>query len=278
MNKHHVGLTLILVGFLALLVTAGGLLLSGGAAAAPAPQVGASQFVSLAALTFAPVEPNAGLYNRQQNLLSLNGPDHNFTPDSNIFLAPLSLPDRSRLIGLTVFGVDFDAEGAVLLRLKRCGHQQAYCSSVAETSSVNAYAAGQFEITPLFALNEVIDNQLYSYFLELEITALYNSGLRAVRLELATGEEAPTPSNVEAWTLAGGTTSFLLPNSGWAQVRVCAGDLSHLPNPTHYPTLIVDGRSRSLGPNSCVTVWGFNIELRRQLNTGASSGTYQFLR
>jgi hypothetical protein len=42
--------------------------------------------------------------------------------------------------------------------------------------------------------------------------------------------------------------------------------------------LIVDGQSIPLASNTCVTVYGFNMELRRELNTGPSSGTYQFLR
>jgi hypothetical protein len=59
--------------------------------------------------------------------------------------------------------------------------------------------------------------------------------------------------------------------------RICTDDLSHLPNPTHYPTLVVDGLAQPLASNTCVDATGYTIELRRQLNTGPSSGTYQIL-
>jgi hypothetical protein len=168
----------------------------------------------------------------------------------------------------------------VAVRLKRCDHGQARCVNVVETTSTDSYAAGQFQTVRIAALNEIIDNNLYSYLVELELTALFDSGLRSVRLEMANeGSGSPPPSGgVEQWSLAGDVTSFIIPNGGWAQVRVCTGDLSHLPNQTHYPTLTVDGRSTTLGSNTCVTVWGRNIQLRRELNTGPSSGTYQILR
>jgi hypothetical protein len=256
-----------------------------GAAAAPLPEtVAAGQpqgmtvlYTSVSALTFIPA--NEGIpYNKdvRRQILSLTGQGR----ADNIFIAPLVLPDQANLAGLTVFGEDFDNQGAVHLRLKRCDHGQARCVNVAETTSTESYAAGQFQTNKVTLMNEVVDNSLYTYLLELELTALFNSGLRSVRLELGQGTAPPLPpvGEVQPWSLSNDVRNFVIPNSGWNQVQVCTGDLSHLPNPTHYPTLVVDGKSMQLASNTCAIVWGRIIEIRRELNTGPSSGTFQILR
>ena len=237
-------------------------------------------YTSVSALAFIPLNQNA-FYAKdpRRQLLTLGNQARIATSDDNIFVAPLTLPDKSRLMGLTVFGEDFDNQGAVILRLKRCDHGQALCLNIAETTSTDVYAAGQFETSKVTTLNEIMDNNFYTYLLELELTAIANSGLRSVRLEFMTGEGATSPpGRVEKWSLSGQVRNFLLPNTNLVEVRVCTDDLSHLNNPTHYPFVVVDNRIVSLSSNSCVTVQGRNLEIRRELNTGPSSGTYQFLR
>jgi hypothetical protein len=236
----------------------------------------ALEYLGVSALAFEPVRPDAN-YTKdlQRQILSLTGQNLG----SNRFIAPLSLPDRSELLGLTMFGEDFDNQGEIRLRLTRCDHGQARCLSLAEASSTLGFAAGQFETSRVRVPNEVVDNRFYTYFLELELTALFNSGLRSVRLELSpTGGDTPV-GNQEPWTLAGEVRSFSIPTLDLAQVRICADDLSHLNNITHNPFIVVErDRIIPLSSNSCVTVWGRDIQIQRQPNTGPSSGTYQVIR
>jgi hypothetical protein len=289
MNKRQILLTASISAFFTLTIIAGSMLFFSGAIAAPpaqvastpAPQVITSSltYLSVSSMAFMPASQDT-LYRKdaRRQMLTLNSQPLTSASDSYVFIAPLTLPDKNVLTGMTVYGEDFDNQGAVEVRLKRCDHSQARCSSLAETTSTDTYAAGQFETTRAAIPDEVVNQKFYSYFLELELTAVAKSGLRSVRLELT--EDIPlTPAgSVKRWSLSKDVTSFLLPNQGWTQVRVCTDDLSHLNNPTHYPTLIVDGQMIPLSSSACVTVWGRDIEIRRELNTGASSGTYQFLR
>ncbi len=285
MSKHQIWLIAIISSFSTVAIIAGSMLFFSWALAASSSTttqqtIDNFAFVSISSLAFEPVDQNAA-YNKdvKRQMLTLNSQTGRFVDGENIFIAPLILPDKSILTGMTVFGEDFDNQGAVQLRLKRCYHNQARCINLAETTSTDSYAAGQFETVKVTIPNEVVDNNFYSYILELELTALSSSGLRSVRLEMVDRSgTAASPADVNKWSLAGEVTNFLLPNSDLTQVRVCTDDLSHLKNATHYPRLVVDGKSMPLSSNSCVTVWGRDIEVQRALNTGPSSGTYQFLR
>jgi hypothetical protein len=196
-----------------------------------------------------------------------------------LFVAPLTLPDRSELLGMTVYGEDTDNLGEVRMSLKRCNHGQPFCVILAETTSTAPYTLGLFETSKVSVLNEVVDNQFYSYFLELDLTALGNSGLRSVRLDIIPREGVLPPAEVMPWSLEGSIRSFKLPNTKSTQVKICTDDLSHLNNATHYPYVVVDSNQiYPLVSNMCETIWGQDIEIRRNLNTGPSSGTYQFLR
>jgi hypothetical protein len=287
MKQGKAGLMAVISSIVTLLVIVGSLLIfSQVLAASPAnvdplaaAQTGlAQQYISISALAFGPVSQFAVYYKDfNQQLLILGNQPRNFTGDSNRFVAPLTLPDQTRLAGLTVFGQDFDNQGEVRLRLKRCDHNQPRCIVLTESASAVEYDGGLFEEASPF--NEPVDNAFYNYFLELELTALGNSGLRSVRLETTmSGTVSPTPPTVEKWSLSGNATSFRLPNQTTVQARVCTDDLSYLDNPTHYPILIVDGQVINLTSNTCITVWGYNLEIRRDFNAGPSSGTYQILR
>ena len=239
----------------------------------PAQQL---DYVSISALAFEAVSQNtAYLKDTQRQILSLTSQNLS----GNIFIVPLLLPDRSQLLGMTIFGEDFDNQGEIRLRLKRCDHSQARCVTLAEANSTLGYAAGPFETIRVTLLNEVVDNRLYSYLLELELTALFNSGLRSARLEITPSDGAAPVESQERWSLAGDTRSFSMPNLGLAQVRICADDLSHLDNVTHYPFVVVDrDQTIPLSSNSCITVWGTDIVIQRRANTGPSAGTFQILR
>ncbi len=283
MSKAQIGWVTIISTILTLLIIGGSLLIFSRVSAAPNETVLAQTnaslgYTSVSGLAFGPVSQFAVYYKDfNQQLLTLGNQPRNFTGDSNRFLAPLTLPDRTVLSGLTVFGQDSDAQGEIRLRLKRCDHNQPRCVILAENASAVEYDGGLFEKVSQF--NELVDNAFYDYFLELELTALGNSGLRAVRLEMTGAETgSPTPVSLQKWALSGETTSFRLPNQTTVQARICTDDLGHLDNPTHYPILVVDGQVINLASNTCIVVWGYSIELRRNYNTGPSSGTYQFLR
>lgn len=283
MNKQNVLLMLAVTG---LLVLAGSLLTVSGTAAAPAAGLAAAaqaqdipsvSYTSVSALTFNPVNEDT-LYSKDlgRQILSLAGP---VQAGGNIFLAPLALPDRAGLAGLAIYGEDFDSQGAVTVRLKRCDLNQARCLNLAEASSTAGYAAGPFEMSKVTSLNEAVDNSRYNYLLELELTTQPGSGLRSARLQVGQGTvPAPPAGEVQPWSLSGDVRSFVVPNTGFNQVRVCTGDFAQLPNQTHFPSLVVDNQASQLTPNTCVTVWGSTIEIRRPLNTGPSAGTYQILR
>jgi hypothetical protein len=287
MRNRQILLTAGLSTFFTLTILVGVMLFLGQVLAAPSPQVAMMPtpaavtatitYLSVTALAFVPVNPDSR-YNKdpRRQLLTLAGQPAGLV-DGNLFIAPLALPDKSLLTDMTVFGEDFDNQGAVLARLKRCDHSQARCLTLAETTSTIPYAAGQFETLKTAVPNEIVNNYFYSYILELELTAV-GGGLRAVRLEMVSGASPPTPANAQSWTLTGAVTNFFLPNQGLTHVRVCTDNLSHLDNPTHYPYLVVDDQVLPLTSNTCVTVWGYTIEIRRELNTGPSSGTYQFWR
>ncbi len=249
-----------------------------GRAEAAQPVTQGINYTSVSAMAFVPVQQNSTFFkDTQRELLTLTGPNRIFTYDRNVFVAALNLPDQSQLQALTIFGEDYDPQGEVRVRLKRCDHGQARCLNLAESTSTASFSGGAFETTrTVIQQQEIVNNAYYGYFLELELTALGNSGLRSVRLEITPkGETAP--STQQTWALEGSVTSFPLPNTWLAQVRICTNDLSYLDNTTHYPFVVVDGRSVSLSSNSCITVWGRDITIQRRPNTGPSNGTYQIV-
>jgi hypothetical protein len=287
MKKQYLLFSVIITGILGLTMMTGPFLFFSEAVASPASteskRVGQLQplntleYISVSGLGFEPIHQNiAYTKDAQRQLLSLAGQ----SSGSNIFIASLSLPDRSQLMGMTIFGEDFDFQGEIRARFKRCDHGQPRCVTLAETNSTLGFAAGQFETARVDLLGEIVDNRLYSYFLEVELTTLLNnSGLRSVRVELAPAGTVTSPGEQEQWSLAGDVRSFPVPNLGLAQVKICTDDLSHLNNVTHNPYVVVDEeRIIPLSSNSCVTVWGEDIEIQRRPNTGPSSGSYQILR
>ena len=284
MNKRQILLAAGLSTLFTLTIIAAVMLVSSQVIAAPPAQgtptptatPPTETYLSISAMAFMPVDPTTR-YQKDvlRQLLTL---DNSSRLASNIFVAPLALADNRILTGMTVFGEDFDNQGAVQVSLKRCDHSQARCATLAQMTSSNPYASGQFESPQAAIANEVVNNYFYSYFLELALSEQSQGGLRSVRLEMTGGEPLPPVGEAKAWTLSGNITNFLIPTQGLTQVRVCTDDLSHLPNATHYPSLVVDNNTYALSSNQCVTVWGSTIRVTRSLNTGPSTGTYQIMR
>jgi hypothetical protein len=285
MKTVHLAFVAIISTFFTLLMVSSAFFIFDNAQAAPqTPRAllqteNSFQYISVSALAFLPVQPNTTyIRDTQRELLGLVGSDRTISQNRNVFVAPIPLPDRGQLLAMTVFGEDADNQGEVRIRLKRCDHSQGQCITLGETSSTQSYAAGRFETTRLTFLNEPVNNGIYSYLLELELTALFNSGLRVVRVEVSGPATGTVAENIESWELAGTTRSLALPNADLAQAKICTDDLSLLDNPTHYPFVVVDNQVITLGSGECVTVWGRDISVQRKPNTGPSSGTYQFLR
>jgi len=285
MDKRQLFATALLSSVFTLTLLAGLLALISRVQAAPLPlaetQVATEsfQYKSVPAIAFLPVQLNSWYRkNTDRESLYLTGSSRIFTLDRNRFVAPLNLPDQSQLVALSVFGEDYDPQGEIRVRIKRCDHGQTRCVNLGEATSTTTFSSGQFETTRITLQNELVNNSFYSYFVELDLTALLNSGLRSVRIEMITKSSFGSAEVIsEPWALSGGITSFTIPNSGVAQVRVCTDDLDHLDNATHFPFVVVDNRSVPLSSNACVTVLGRGIEIRRRMNTGPSSGTYQIL-
>ena len=276
-------LVIVLSTVLTVMSLGGAFLLFRPARAAPVVQTqsGEVEYVSVSSMAFVPVQPNSSLdKDVQRQLLRLKNANRTVTAGQNVFVAPLLLPDRNRLMSMVVAGEDYDVQGEVRVRLLRCDHASPACLILAETSSGVGLANGLFETVPVFLQNQLVNNALYSYFLQLELTALMNSGLRSVRVETISSDtgSAPPASNLIRWELSGTFYRYPIPTSGWNTVKICTDDLSYLPNNSHYPYVSVDGTRRSLASNSCLTVQGFEIEIGRDPNTGASRGTYQIIR
>jgi hypothetical protein len=285
MNKRQMLLVAGLSTMFTLTVITAVVLISTQVAAAPSQQstptptptpttASTKSYLGVSAMAFMPIDLTTR-YKKDvlRQLLTL---DNSPGSASNIFVAPLALADRRVLTGMTVFGEDFDNQGAVQVRLKRCDHSQTRCATLAHMTSSNTYASGQFETPQAAIANEVVNNYFYSYFLELELSES-KGGLHSVRLEMTGEESLPPVGEAKEWALTGSVTNFLIPTQGLTQVRVCTVDLSHLPNATHYPSLVVDNNIYGLSANECVTVWGSTIRVTRDLNTGPSTGTYQVL-
>ena len=104
-------------------------------AARPASQ-DSVEFIAISALAFEPTQPGMPYFKDvQRQILRLTSTDRNFIAGNNIFVAPLTLQNGSQILAMSLFGEDFDTQGEIRLRLKRCDHSQARCQILAETSS-----------------------------------------------------------------------------------------------------------------------------------------------
>jgi hypothetical protein len=218
MSKDRVVATIGVSILTTVAILVGSLLFFSGAMAAPAtekspapisqPSAGGASFVSVSSVGFLPVAPENSAYTRDPagQLLALTGSNAN----NNLFVAPLSLPDNSSVVRMTVFGQYFDSNGGIQIYLKRCPHNgQTACRRLASAGvNTGSPAQARFETHTTVVPNVIVDNQRFTYMLELELTALENSGLRSVRLELASSEEmepAALPPGSQAAVVAAST-------------------------------------------------------------------------
>lgn len=244
---------------------------------AQSPQAGIN-YLSIPATAFRPTDSDTTYgFNRQMLTAQSNTDKFNRL---QTFVAPIILADGTIIAEMTIFGQDFSEENDVRVRLLQCEHRQNRCDMLADVNSSGISTAGQFEFPTAKIANSVIDNYRYSYLLEVDLMPSPQIGLKAVRLALIPNQPLePDLAGINNWQLADGIHTFRLPNTSRVQARICTNDLSHLDNPTHYPTLIIDDTEIvPLSSRQCVIVRGFKFELRRGLNVGDSSGTFEFLR
>ncbi len=188
MNQRQMLITAMLSCIFTLVILGGSLLIFSRAVAAPsaqsvdtAAQQGSDQksYISVSALAFMPTQQASERYNRifAQQLLTFTGEDHNFNENNNLLWAPLSLPDHSNITEMKIFGLDNDDQGKIQIYLVSCDHSgQTGCQRLAWAGSGDTWKGGAFE-TPRFDTNKRIDNSLYTYLLELRLTALGNKDI-----------------------------------------------------------------------------------------------------
>jgi hypothetical protein len=198
MKNNRVGTIIGWLSLITVTIFGGSLLFFNGALAAPSveralaprPQpAGDASFVSVSSVAFLPADSENSAYTRDpvRQMVVLTG-----SATGNLFVAPLSLPDQHAVVRLTAFGEYFDSNGAIQVHLKRCPHNgQTPCERLASAGvSAGSPVQPRFETHTTVVPNVAVDNQRFTYLLELELTALQNSGLRSVRLELSAGEAA----------------------------------------------------------------------------------------
>lgn len=282
MKRHQVVLITAVSSIVTLIMVVAMLSTFSWAVAALEPTAQTSQagidYLSIPATAFKPTDSETA-YGVNRQMLTVESNTNNFS-SVQTFVAPVILADGTIIAEMTIFGQDFSEDSDISVRLLQCEHRQNRCDRLAEVSSSDISTAGQFELSTVKTTNSAIDNYDYSYLLEVTLMPSPQIGLKAVRLALIPNQPIPPDvAGVNNWQLAEGVRAFRLPNTTIVQARICTNDLSHLDNPTHYPTLIIDDTEIvPLSSLQCVIVRGLKFELRRGLNVGDSSGTFEFLR
>lgn len=252
---------------------------------APQPQTG-NVYLSFSSLAFQPYSSATLAYRRDfsTQLLSLNTATQQIEGQNNWFLTPLRLPDQSRLTGVTVYGQDFDSSGWIELALWRCAHLgDESCVNLGLWQSGEATAAGAFN-SGRISLDEVIDNQAFSYTLATRIYAINNSGLRSVLLEVTATGEISTPGSgagsglarTEQWTLANrGVVTQLTTNfSPAATVQIC-----NYASSTAEVEIQTNDQTQTLRPGNCTWLSGYSSYAVKNVGLygHSAAGTIEFL-
>lgn len=284
-------LAAVMASVLTLGLTVASLALFSGALAAssgvaiPQPQT-AQAYFSLSSFAFQPYSSATIAYRRDftTQLLSLNTATRQIEGQNNWFMTPLRLPDHSRLTGVTVYGQDFDRSGWIEVALWRCAHLgDETCINLGLWQSGETSAGGSFN-SGRISLNEVIDNQAFSYTLATRLYAVNNSGLRSVLLEVTAPGDSLAPgsgngagvSRTEQWTLANrGVTTQLASNlSSVTTVQICSYGSSTADVEIQY-----NGQMQTLRPGNCTRVSGFSTYTVKNVGLygHSASGTIEFL-
>jgi len=295
--RRQLILAAILSSFLTVLLIGGTLLLFSGALAAPSAENSAVElaqsspnqisYISISSMAFQPFSPRTLPYRRgfDEQILALDSTAREADGQNNWFIAPLYLPDNVTLTGITFFGRDADPNGWLEIALWRCTHGgDVSCINVPLSSyrTDEAFAGGVFDSGQI-PLNEVVNNQLYSYTLATRIVALNDSGLRSVLVETSSsgsGIITPVPGTPlpgrTSWTLDNRnvTTQLAtgLPTS--AVVQICSNSNSSANVEVRYGS-----NASTLTPGNCARFSGYSTYSVKNVGVYGSyaSGTFEVL-
>lgn len=296
MVRRHLILAAVLSSFLTVLLIGGTLLLFSGALAAPLTEGSPVQltqsspqksYVSISSMAFQPFSQRTLPYRRgfDEQILALDSTTREADGQNNWFTAPVFLPDNTILTGITFFGRDTDPNGWVEIALWRCTHGgEVSCINVPLSSyrTDEAFASGTFD-SGRIPLNEVVNNQLYSYTLAARIMALNGSGLRSVLVETSSSSSGiitpvpgtPLPGRT-SWTLDNRnvTTQLAtgLPTS--AAVQICSNSTSTANVEVQYGSNV-----STLTPGNCARFSGYSTYLVKNVGVygSSASGTFEVL-
>ncbi|MCB0197031.1 MAG: hypothetical protein KDJ65_34100 [Anaerolineae bacterium] len=296
--KRHILIPSLLSSFFTLAVVIVSLLIISGALAAPAADVSSTKmqqstaqknYISISSMAFQPFSPRTLPYRRgfDEQILALDTTSREIEGQNNWYVAPLSLPDNTIITGITFYGRDVDPNGWVEIALWRCTHGgDVSCVNLPLSSyrTDEPFASGSFDSGQI-ALNEVVNNQIYSYTLATRIVALNGSGLRSVLVETAAtnGTVSPPPGSggsIEgpvSWTLNNRnvTTQLSTNLSPTAEVRICSNSGSSADVEIRY-----DNNTETLTPGNCARSSGYSAYSVKNVGVygSSASGTFEVLR
>ncbi|MCB0211281.1 MAG: hypothetical protein KDJ52_18215 [Anaerolineae bacterium] len=294
--KRHIIIPSLLSSFFTLVVVIGSLLVISGALAAPPADVASTKiqqstqrsYISVSSMAFQPFSPRTMPYRRgfDEQILALDTTSREIEGQNNWYVAPLFLPDNTIITGITFFGRDTDPTGWVEIALWRCTHGgDVSCINLPLSSyrTDEPFAAGGFD-SGRIALNEVVNNQIYSYTLATRIMALNGSGLRSVLVEASAGNGVISPppgsgGSIEgpvSWSLNNRnvTTQLTTNLSTTAEVRICSSSSSSADIEIRY-----DSNTETLTPGNCARYSGYSSYSVKNVGVygSSASGTFEVL-
>ena len=294
--KRHIIIPSLLSSFFTLVVVIGSLLVISGALAAPPADVASTKiqqstqrsYSSVSSMAFQPFSPRTMPYRRgfDEQILALDTTSREIEGQNNWYVAPLFLPDNTIITGITFFGRDTDPTGWVEIALWRCTHGgDVSCINLPLSSyrTDEPFAAGGFD-SGRIALNEVVNNQIYSYTLATRIMALNGSGLRSVLVEASAGNGVISPppgsgGSIEgpvSWSLNNRnvTTQLTTNLSTTAEVRICSSSSSSADIEIRY-----DSNTETLTPGNCARYSGYSSYAVKNVGVygSSASGTFEVL-
>lgn len=246
-------------------------------------------YLSISSMAFKPFDEQTMPHRRnfEEQILALDSATRQIQGRNNWFITPLMLPDDHVLTGLTFFGQDFDPAGWIEIALWRCPHSgDANCMNIplSRYRTDEVAASGIFDSGKI-ALNEPINNQLYSYILVTKIIAINGSGLRSVLLELTQSSGSVFPpraegvplGRVENWSLANrGTRTQLVEGMNPAvMIQICNSQSSAADVEVRYG----GDKTKALSPGNCTRISGYSAYSIENVGLygDAAFGTFGFL-
>lgn len=295
--KRQIVVISLLSSFFTLVVAIGSLLIITGALAAPSAGISPARmeqstpaqksYVSISSMAFQPFSQRTLPYRRgfDEQILALDSSSREGEGQNNWYVAPLFLPDNTILTNITFFGRDVDPNGWVEIALWRCTHGgDISCINVPLSSyrTDESYASGNFDSGKI-PLNEVVNNQIYSYTLATRIMALDGSGLRSVLVEVSGTDGIINPpgsggatSGPVSWTLNNRNVSTQLATGvpPATLVQICSNSSSNAEVDVQY-----GDKTSLLTPGNCARFSGYSAYTVKNVGVygSSASGTFQFL-